>query len=261
MNIVVCIKQVPASQEGDMDPKTGVLIRSGETKLNPFDNFALETGIRLREQFGGTVTAVTMGPESSVSVLRDAFALGVDECVLLNDKAFAGADVLATTHALAQGIKTLGKVDIILCGRQTVDGDTAQVGPALAGQLGLPVASWVQQITYADLSKISIVQSLSDGLCESELNYPCLLCIDQDAVKPRLPSLKLKLAAKKKSITILTLNDLDDKEYSHYGLEGSPTRVKKIFSPEQKTIGNILQGEPSYLAKELAEQIENCLGR
>ena len=144
MKIVVCMKQVPASSKVDIDPETGAMKRmSGETRTNPYDLFALETALQIREKVGGTVTVLTMGPPQAEEMMRDAYTMGADDAVILSDRKFAGADVLATSYALAQGIQVIGGADLIICGRQTTDGDTAQVGPAIAEHLTIPHAAWV----------------------------------------------------------------------------------------------------------------------
>ena len=252
MTIVVCIKQVPASQEGRMDTETGVLIRDGQTRLNPFDLYPLELALQLRERHGGQVIALTMGPAGAVAVLREAFALGADRGVLLCHPAFAGADVLATTRALAGAIRALGPADCILCGRQTTDGDTAQVGPALAAQLGLPVAGWVTQVEASVPHALTLRQSLSQEDYRLELPLPALLCVEPDAVRPRLPTLRLKLAAAKKELETLGLAQLADSNPAGYGLVGSPTRVERIFLPERTATGLWLAGDADQLAHQLA---------
>ena len=144
MKIIVCMKQVPAGTKVDIDPETGAMKRmSGDTRTNPYDLFALETAISLREKLGGTVTVLTMGPPQAETMMRDAYACGADDAVILSDRKFAGADVLATSYALAQGIQVIGGADLIICGRQTTDGDTAQVGPSIAEHLTIPHAAWV----------------------------------------------------------------------------------------------------------------------
>lgn len=147
MKILVCMKQVPAGTKVDIDPETGAMKRmSGATRTNPYDLFALETALRIREQQGGTVTVLTMGPPQAEEMMRDAYTMGADDAVILSDRKFAGADVLATSYALSQAIQVLGGADLILCGRQTTDGDTAQVGPAIAEHLHMPHAAWVSEI-------------------------------------------------------------------------------------------------------------------
>lgn len=157
MKIVVCMKQVPATSKVDIDPETGAMKRmSGETRTNPYDLFALETALAIREKTGGTVTVLTMGPPQAEEMIRDAYTMGADEGVILSDRKFAGADVLATSYALAQGIQVIGGADLIICGRQTTDGDTAQVGPAIAEHLTIPHAAWVAEIMDVNEKSIQV---------------------------------------------------------------------------------------------------------
>ncbi|MEG0853637.1 MAG: electron transfer flavoprotein subunit beta/FixA family protein [Angelakisella sp.] len=260
MRIAVCIKQVPASQEGRMDAQTGVLIRDGGTCINPYDLYALENALRLREQLGGSIVVFTMGPASAVAVLREAYALGVDDGVLICDPAFRGADVLATSYTLAQAIKTEQPFDLIICGRQTTDGDTAQVGPALAAQLDIPCASWVEAVLSADEVGVTVCQSQSYCHCNIHVDYPCVLCVEQESVQPRLPSLKLKLGSAKKSVRTVVLSDFDNTDPERFGLKGSPTRVKKIFTPQATQKSPILTGEPEELAVRLVCQLSGWTG-
>ena len=193
MKIVVCMKQVPATSKVDIDPETGAMKRmSGETRTNPYDLFALETALAIREKTGGTVTVLTMGPPQAEEMIRDAYTMGADEGVILSDRKFAGADVLATSYALAQGIQVIGGADLIICGRQTTDGDTAQVGPAIAEHLTIPHAAWVAEIMDVNEKSIQVRQDLVSVSQVSEIPYPCLLTIDKDTCVPRLPSYLLK---------------------------------------------------------------------
>ena len=161
MKILVCMKQVPAGTKVDIDPETGAMKRlSGETRTNPYDLFALEAALQLREKVGGGVTVLTMGPPQAEEMMRDAYTMGADDAVILSDRKFAGADVLATSYALSQGITAIGDIDLIICGKQTTDGDTAQVGPAIAEHLGIPHAAWVSEIVDADSESIQVKQDL-----------------------------------------------------------------------------------------------------
>lgn len=176
MKIIVCMKQVPAGTKVDIDPETGAMKRlSGDTRTNPYDLFALETALQLRELLGGTVTALTMGPPHAEEMMRDAYSMGADDAVILSDRKFAGSDVLATSYVLSQGIKVLGGADLIICGRQTTDGDTDQVGPAIAEHLMLPHAAWVAEIVKADQNSICVRQDLASVSKISEMQYPCLI--------------------------------------------------------------------------------------
>ena len=203
------MKQVPASSKVDIDPETGAMKRmSGETRTNPYDLFALETALQIREKVGGTVTVLTMGPPQAEEMMRDAYTMGADDAVILSDRKFAGADVLATSYALAQGIQVIGGADLIICGRQTTDGDTAQVGPAIAEHLTIPHAAWVAEIVDVNEKAIQVRQDLVSVSQISEIPYPCLLTIDKDTCVPRLPSYLLKKATADRPIRILSFEDM-----------------------------------------------------
>ena len=176
MKILVCMKQVPAGTKVDIDPETGAMKRlSGETRTNPYDLFALEAALQLREKVRGSVTVLTMGPPQAEEMMRDAYTMGADDAVILSDRKFAGADVLATSYALSQGITAIGDIDLIICGKQTTDGDTAQVGPAIAEHLGIPHAAWVSEIVDADSESIQVKQDLVSVSQTSKIPYPCLI--------------------------------------------------------------------------------------
>ena len=184
------MKQVPAGTKVDIDPETGAMKRlSGETRTNPYDLFALEAALQLREKVGGSVTVLTMGPPQAEEMMRDAYTMGADDAVILSDRKFAGADVLATSYALSQGITAIGDIDLIICGKQTTDGDTAQVGPAIAEHLGIPHAAWVSEIVDADSESIQVKQDLVSVSQTSKIPYPCLITVDKDMCVPRLPSI------------------------------------------------------------------------
>lgn len=233
MKIIVCIKQVPGSNKVDIDETTGVLKRDGaEAKMNPYDLYAIETAIRLKEMTRGTVTAVTMGPNQAEEMMKEAYMMGVDDAYIFSDRKFAGADVLATSYTLSQGIRALGDFDIIICGRQTTDGDTAQVGPAIAEYLNIPHAAWVGDIINADDREIVVSQDLVDITQSAKMQYPCLITVEKDIFTPRLPSYKLKREAKDRKVHILTFNDFKDQNEKNYGLSGSATNVERIFPPQ-----------------------------
>ena len=175
------MKQVPAGTKVDIDPETGAMKRlSGETRTNPYDLFALEAALQLREKVGGSVTVLTMGPPQAEEMMRDAYTMGADDAIILSDRKFAGADVLATSYALSQGITAIGDIDLIICGKQTTDGDTAQVGPAIAEHLGIPHAAWVSEIVDADSESIQVKQDLVSVSQTSKIPYPCLITVDKD---------------------------------------------------------------------------------
>lgn len=252
MRIIVCMKQVPAGTKVDIDPETGAMKRmSGDTRTNPYDLFALEAALTLREQVGGTVTVLTMGPAQAETMMRDAYTMGADDAVILSDRKFAGADVLSTSYVLSQGIQVLGGADLIICGRQTTDGDTAQVGPAIAEHLGIPHAAWVAEIEGADEEKIRIRQNLVSVSQVSEIPYPCLITVDKDICVPRLPSYLLKRATADRPVRVLGFADMPDQDLSRYGLIGSPTSVERMFAPPEKEKQVYLQGDASEKTEQL----------
>ena len=249
MNILVCVKQVPGSSNVKVDEKTGLLIRSAKgNKLNPYDLFALETALKLREEAGGTVTAVSMGPPQAREALEECVHMGCDGGVLLSDRAFGGADVLATSYTISQGIRKIGVFDLILCGKQTTDGDTAQVGAELAEHLHIPHLANVTAITALEEQSITVTALQENMIVTEQLRFPCLLCTDADINTPRLPSYKRRKAMSPDSIRVLTFVDFDDRNPAHYGLKGSPTQVQKIFPPEKKTDREMCTGSPDQLA-------------
>lgn len=252
MKIIVCMKQVPAGTKVDIDPETGAMKRmSGDTRTNPYDLFALETAISLREKLGGTVTVLTMGPPQAKTMMRDAYACGADDAVILSDRKFAGADVLATSYALAQGIQVIGGADLIICGRQTTDGDTAQVGPSIAEHLAIPHAAWVAEVTDVTESAITVRQDLVSVSQVSELPYPCLITIDKDTCVPRLPSYRLKKATADRPVRILSFADMPDQDLSRYGLVGSPTSVEQMFAPKEAEKQVYIEGASDEKASRL----------
>ena len=256
MRILVCIKQVPSSNQVKVDTKTGVLQRSGDdTKLNPYDEYALETALQIRDQTGGTVSAITMGAAFSVDILREAYGFGVDDAILLTDSTFAGADVLATSFALSQAIQVAGPFDLIICGRQTTDGDTAQVGPALAEWLGIPHVSWVSKIVKVYSKKIVVEQDMGNLVADAAMPYPSLITVERDIVRPRLPSYMMLKRTRDYPIRTLTLADLSCKDPMRYGLIGSPTQVERIFPPETGAPAEELTGTSEEVATLIFEKI------
>ena len=232
MEILVCIKQVPGSNKVEVDPVTGVLKRDGaDSKMNPYDLFALECGLSLKEQYGGRVSVITMGPPQAKAVLYEAFAMGADEGAIISDRSFGGADVLATSYTLSQGIKKFGKFDLIICGLQTTDGDTAQVGPEVSEALDLPCVCNVKKIKGVEDGGILVDMEMAQDIEHLKVKFPCLITVQKDIVQPRLPSYLKKKATETKEIPMFTLQDMADKDKNHYGLNGSPTQVQRIFPP------------------------------
>lgn len=253
MKILVCIKQVPGTSNVGVDPITGVLIRDGiESKLNPYDLYGLETAFRLKEELGGSVTTLSMGPLQSKEVLLESFYMGADAACLLSDRKFGGADVVATSYTLAQGAKKLGDFDLIICGKQTTDGDTAQVGPEMAEFLGIPHVTNVSKILIADERGLTLQMNMEESLEIQRVPYPCLITVDKDIYTPRLPSYKRKLAVTDNpEVTVLTLNDMYDTNEKNYGLNGSPTQVERIFPPESNVEKTSFEGDGKTLATAL----------
>lgn len=231
MNILVCIKQVPDTTEIRMDPKTNTLIRAGvPSTVNPFDKYALEAAVQLRETLGGTVTAMTMGPAQAAQALRECYALGADRMVLVSDRRFGGADTYATSYTLAQAVRALGGFDLILCGRQAIDGDTAQVGPMLAEHLGLPQLTCACAITIED-GAIRIRQEGERAYRVLRAPLPAVVTVVKTINEPRLPNVMRKLQANRMQPQTLTADDLPALDPDCIGLHGSPTKVSRTFVP------------------------------
>lgn len=252
MNIIVCIKQVPGTAEVKIDPQTNTLIRQGiENIVNPLDTYALEEGVRIKERYGGKVMAISMGPPHAEEALREAISLGVDEAVLLSDSAFAGADTLATANTLARAIDKLEPYDLIICGRQTVDGDTGQVGPELSEMLGVPFVAYVSRIEEIDGGRMRAQRMIEGGHEVIEMPLPGVITVVKEINTPRLPSLRGLARAKSAVIPTWTIQELDIDKHT-VGLSGSATRVIEIFSPQRVHRGEILQGD-------LEEQVESLV--
>ena len=256
MNILVCIKQVPETNKVDVDPVTGVLMRNGvDSKMNPYDLYALETALRLKDEFGGVVDVISMGPPQAMAIMKEAFSMGADNGVLLSDRKFAGADVLATSYTLAQGIKHSGNYDLILCGKQTTDGDTAQVGPEVAEYLDIPSVSNVKEIKAVGEKSITIAMDLPNAIEIAEVQFPCLLAVEKDIFMPRLPSYLKKKASEDREIAVYGLKDMDDTDEMKYGLNGSPTQVSRIFPPEVNDHREMWTGTGEELTQRLEDKL------
>lgn len=245
MHIFVCIKQVPSTNKVQADEKTGVLLRDGVAgKMNPYDLFALETALRVKEAHGGKVVVGTMGPPQARAVVREAFLMGADEGYLFSDRRLGGADVLATSYTLSQAIRSVGDFDLILCGKQTTDGDTAQVGPAVAEHMGIPHAAWVSALVV-EQGGVRVEQQLQDVVETVWMPFPCLITVEQDIYTPRLPSLKRAREVRDRPVPVLGLDAFLDTDDKHYGLSGSPTQVERIFPPENEIEREVWQGQDS----------------
>lgn len=257
MNILVCIKQVPDTNKVEVDPVTGVLIRNGiESKMNPYDLYAIETALRIRDKTGGTIHALTMGPGQAAGVIKEAFAMGVDHGTLISDRKFAGADVYATSYTISQGIKLLGDFDLIICGKQTTDGDTAQVGPEVSEWLNIPCVSNVSKLLEIQSEYLVVEMDMTSDIEITKIPYPCLISVDKDIFMPRLPSYVKKQETKDREIKMICLADLEDKDEMNYGLSGSPTQVERIFPPDVNTHQEIWNGTGTELTNQLFNKIK-----
>ncbi len=252
LNIVVCMKQVPDTTEVRINPETNTLIRDGvDSIINPFDTYAIEEAVRLCERVEGSKTTIlSMGPPQVESSLKDALSVGADEVVLLSDREFAGADTWATSYTLAAAMKKL-KPDLIITGKQAIDGDTAQVGPGIAVHLDMPQVCYVSKIREINDEVAIVERLLEDGHEVVEVKLPAVLTVVKEINEPRLPSLKGKMKAKKTAVTVWTNDDLDT-DPECLGLTGSPTQVSKIFSPPKRGGGEMIDGEN---AQEKAETV------
>jgi electron transfer flavoprotein beta subunit len=271
MNIIVCIKQVPETTSVRINPETNTLIREGvKSIINPFDMYAIEEGVRLKERFGGKVTIVTMGPPQADSALREAISMGADEGVLVCDRAFAGSDTWATSYTLSGAIKKIGAFDLIICGKQASDGDTAQVGPGISTHLNIPQVTYVKKIeeTTDKLESggsasdsrshklMRLERMLEEGYEIIETPLPALLTVVKEINEPRIPSLKGMMRAKSAKITVWGQKDLD-LDPQNIGLCGSPTQVVKIFTPPQRIGGQIIKGEIPEIASQIVELLRS----
>ncbi len=255
MNIIVCIKQVPETTEVKINPETNTLIREGVPAIvNPFDENAIEAALKIREKNGGKVTVITMGPPQAAEALKTAIAMGVDDVHLVSDRAFAGSDTWATSYTLAQTIRKIGGFRLILCGKQAIDGDTAQVGPGIAEWLNIPSVTFAVKIEATDTSvKIERMLEEVNEVVESPL--PVVITVVKQINEPRMPSLKGMMKAKKVQINTLKATDISADE-KNIGLDGSPTQVVKIFTPPPKGGGEKLEGEPAEIVNKLVSKIK-----
>ena len=255
LRIVTCIKQVPETTEVRVNPETNTLVREGvPSMVNPYDLYAVEEAIRIKEKHGADVTAITMGPPQAEEVLREAISMGADNAILLTDRAFAGADTWATSVTLAAAIRKIG-FDLITCGKQAVDGDTAQVGPELAELLGIPSLTFVSSIEELDGSLLKVRRMMEEGYQVVEASLPCLLTVVKEINEPRIPSLRGKLKAKSTEVPIWDSSHLSI-DASEVGLEGSPTRVIRIFTPTKKREAKLFSGDPADCAKDLVKSLK-----
>lgn len=248
MNILVCVKQVPDTTEIKIDPVTNTLIRKGVPSiLNPFDGYAMEAAARIKDADPDTkIVVVSMGPEQAKAVITECLAIGADKGYLVSGREFGGSDTLATSYIIKSAIEkieeTEGKFDAIFCGKQAIDGDTAQVGPEIAEWLGLPQVTYGLE-AFKEGDKLRINKETEEGVLVVEIQTPCLITFTKPAWDPRYPTIKSKLAARKKEIPVLGVPELPAIDLTKAGLKGSPTRVKKTFVPQKKTGGIKIQEE------------------
>lgn len=240
MKVLVPIKQVPETSNVKMDPVTGTMVRDGvEPIINPLDLYAIEEGVRLKEQFGGEVVALSMGPPKAILAIKEAIAMGCDDGVLLSDRAFAGADTWATSYVLSQAIKKTGEFDLVLCGERATDGDTGQVGPGIATWLNIPFSTYISKIISVKKNSLIVERMVETGYEILEIETPCLLTVVKEINYPRLPSLRGKQRARQTENPVWGPADIDARA-KNLGLNGSPTRVVKISTPQVTRNGKLL---------------------
>ncbi|MHB8172188.1 MAG: electron transfer flavoprotein subunit beta/FixA family protein [Thermincolia bacterium] len=260
MHMVVCLKQVPDATEVKIDPKTNTLVREGVPAIiNPYDIHALEEAIVIKEKYGGRVTVITMGPPMAVESLKKAVSYGADEAILLSDRAFAGSDTLATSYILAQAIKKVNEkepVDLILCGKQAIDGDTAQVGPGIAVRMGVPQLTFVMKVDTVDqaVGEIQVQRKLEAVREVIRAKLPALLTVEKSLNTIRYASLPNLIRAADYEVKVWGKGDLNLDE-TQLGLKGSPTKVSRIFAPPQRPGGEVIQGPPEAAVKTLVEKL------
>jgi electron transfer flavoprotein beta subunit len=256
MKIVVCVKQVPATTDAKIDPETKRIIREGtKSVLNPFDLYAIEEAIRIRERVGGEVAVLSMGPESAKNVLIEALSMGADRAYLLCGREFAGSDTWATSYALSKAVETIGGVDIVLCGKQAVDGDTAQVGPGIAAKLDVMQAANVSKVEEITPDAVTVSRMNESGYDLLRLRTPAVLTVVKDINEPRVPTLKNARKARAAQITVWGPADIGA-DPNLIGLNASPTRVVKTEPPAvRNTVTVKIGGEPSEAAKALVGEM------
>jgi electron transfer flavoprotein beta subunit len=254
MNIIVPIKQVPESSNVKMDPETGTVIRTGvETVVNPLDLYALEAALRLREQYGGTITAVSMGPLQATRALKEAVAMGCDDAALLSDRKFGGSDTCATSYTLAQMMKTIGGYDVIVAGERATDGDTAQVGSGIAAWLGIPAVTYVSKIEEIRDGRIYMERLVEEGYQQLSTSLPCLITVVKAVATPRLPTLKGKIRSMELNIPVYTSESMELNP-DYLGLKGSPTKVVKIDTPKVTRSGKTLTAQDDVSIKTAVDE-------
>jgi electron transfer flavoprotein beta subunit len=259
LKILVLIKQVPESSNVKMDPATGTMIRAGlENVVNPLDLYAIETALRLKEANGGEITALSMGPPTAMRVLGEAAAMGCDNCALLSDRRFGGADTWATSYTLSRAAAKLGPFDIIVAGERATDGDTAQVGPGLAAWLDIPALTYVSKIEKIDGDRILLERLVEEGYEVLDAPIPCLITVVKEIAVPRLPTLKGKIRAREMKIPVFSADDLELNP-DYIGLKGSPTRVVKIDTPTVTRGGRTVKAQDEESLSQAVDELVSLL--
>ena len=245
MHIVACVKQTPKSDNVKIDPATGCLIRSGAASaMNPFDEYALEEAVMLKEQLGGTVSVITLGPPQAEAVLRDSIARGADKVYQLGDMAFAGSDTWSTSYALSKGIEkinSLEPVDLVICGKQTNDSDTGHIGPQVSAWMKWPNAAFVKKVVAVNEKSITVERLTEDGSETLEIPFPCVISVVKDINSPRVRSVKGRMAAKRAEVTKWTADDVAA-DKTKLGMKNCPTRVVKSFVPKREVCAACVEG-------------------
>ncbi len=256
MKIVVCIKQVPDTTEVKLDPKTNTLIRDGVPSIiNPDDKAGIEAALTLKEQLGGTVTVVCMGPPQADVALREALAMGCDDTILMSDRAFSGSDTYATAHVIAAGLKTLD-YDLIITGRQAIDGDTAQVGPQIAEQLGIPQVSYAAEVKTAEDGAVVVKRQFEDRYQLLKVKTPCLITALSELAQPRYMTVSGIVNAYNKEVKVLTFEDVKNNLNPDFiGLKGSPTNVKQSFTKQVKGAGTVINVSADEAVKTIMDKL------
>jgi electron transfer flavoprotein beta subunit len=259
LNIVVCIKQVPGTTSIKIDPDTNTLVREGvESIINPFDCYALEEGVRLKERYSGKVTAISMGPPQAEQALREAISLGADEGIRLSDRALAGSDTWATAYVLSRAISKIGDCDLVVCGRQTLDGDTGQVGPELAEMLALPFVAYVSKVEDIADGCMRVQRMVEEGYETIEMPLPGVITVVKEINVPRLPSIRGTMKSRTAEIPVWTADDIGV-DPSEAGVAGSATRVVRIFFPQRTHRSEMLEGSPEEQVDQLVQKLEEAI--
>lgn len=266
MHILVCVKQVPDTTEIKMDPKTNTLDRSSApTIINPYDAHAVEEAVKIKNKFGGKVSIISMGPPQAEEVIKKCIEMGADEGYLLSDKAFAGSDTLSTSYILAMGIKKIMKkepIDLVFCGKQAIDGDTAQVGPGIASRLGIPQLTYVENIKHLNLKNNTVMvhRKIDNGYEVVESKLPCLITVEKDINDLSYSPLPNMIRAARYNPTVWGINSFNA-DMNQLGLKGSPTSVRRIFPPPQRSGGELLKGNVDDVVKLLTDKLKGGIAR